>query len=690
MEATSTSISHFNLGNMPSIQDEKSTATAHDVEHHSDFRKVTTIIEGSTQLYEDGKLDFIPMPSGDPKDPLNLPQWRKILILVSLCFFGAVSLVAQQIVGSLLPVFVLVYAGLDPSILTNGGGGAAFGPPVGIPSGISSVFPPFSTGASLPSGFPTTFPASGASIPSGFPTNLPAGILIPSGLPTSLLARATFPTPVLAGVLPSGVTKARQDFSEIPSGLPTSLIPGASVLSGFPSGAKPSGIPAGAVPSGSPPSGTSSNLLDSLAGLLAMNPNAPSLAEVNRLASLPVLIVGLSNYVLVPLSIAIGRRPVICLCGLLAWTCTLWAGLSQSLNSHLAGLITLPLGIGSSYIIANLSWRWLYYILAILTAVSWVMLLAFVPETRWQRSTSEMRGASETLRPGERRPPIDAARYGARTLKTDLTFFTSLRAKDAALSFVEIVESLIFPGFMWIVLLNAVFIGASLASLQTMTTVLFAPPYNWDFKYAGYSVVLVVVATIFVYAMGSYCADKVASMITKHKGGIREPEVHLWSLIFPLFCGIFGCILFGVGGTYVYKVHWIAILSGTAFLNFAFLTVNIIGSVYCIESYPKWAGYVLLQLADSVIAASQLKVKSPLTTFTSPVLVNVAGFRNVIGFAFTYGVTDWVQARGYMGCFGIYAGCIALLCVPMPFVWKFGKRLRRRAGMLTRKTSHSM
>lgn len=199
-------------------------------------------------------------------------------------------------------------------------------------------------------------------------------------------------------------------------------------------------------------------------------------------------------------------------------------------------------------------------------------------------------GSSKNLRPGLRRPEIDPELYGRRTLKTELTFFTDLRVKDGLLSFVEIVESIIFPGVIWIVLLNAVFIGASLASSQTMTTVILAPPYNWNFKYIGYSVVSVVIATMFVYVVGSWGADKAANWVTKRKGGIRESEVHLWSLIFPLFCGIFGCILFGVGGTYVYRVHWMAILSGTAFLNFAFLTVNIIGSVYCIESYPKWAG----------------------------------------------------------------------------------------------------
>lgn len=71
---------------------------------------------------------------------------------------------------------------------------------------------------------------------------------------------------------------------------------------------------------------------------------------------------------------------------------------------------------------------------------------------------------------------------------------------------------------------------------------------------------------------------------------MREAEYHLWNLVFPLFCGVFGCLLFGVGGEYTSKVHWMAMLSAAAILIFAFLTANIIASVLCIESYPQLAG----------------------------------------------------------------------------------------------------
>jgi hypothetical protein len=38
-----------------------------DVDDHTDLEKIKTVIEGITQLYEDGKLNFIPMPTANPK-----------------------------------------------------------------------------------------------------------------------------------------------------------------------------------------------------------------------------------------------------------------------------------------------------------------------------------------------------------------------------------------------------------------------------------------------------------------------------------------------------------------------------------------------------------------------------------------------------------------------------------------------
>lgn len=79
-----------------------------------------------------------------------------------------------------------------------------------------------------------------------------------------------------------------------------------------------------------------------LAGL-----GGPPLWQVSLLASVPLLVNGLSSYLLVPLSIAIGRRPVLLLSGFLAWTGGLWASFSQGLPSHLAARCFQGFGAGA-------------------------------------------------------------------------------------------------------------------------------------------------------------------------------------------------------------------------------------------------------------------------------------------------------------------------------------------------------
>lgn len=180
-------------------------------------------VVGTTQLFEGGQLRYIPMPTPSPCDPLNLAAWRKWAAIASLSFFGALALSGEFIIGALVPVFVLEYAGIDPKILGTlhlqdlvGGGGAG------------------------------------------------------------------------------------QDTS-------VNLNPFA--------------------------------LLSSLGG--------PPVWKVALLSSLPLLMNGVASYVLVPLAIAVGRRPVLLAVGVLAWSGGLWASFSTSLDSHLAARALQGLGAGA-------------------------------------------------------------------------------------------------------------------------------------------------------------------------------------------------------------------------------------------------------------------------------------------------------------------------------------------------------
>lgn len=258
----------------------------------------TTYDQAATgELYRDGQLIRMPAPSRDPKDPMNLPLWHKIVAILCLSFFGALIASAEIILGACLPVFAIEYSpvlGYNPKILAT----------------------------------------------------LPAYKIHSNPL----------------------------------------------------------------------------SILNNLGG--------PSIFYIYLLATVPVLVIGVANLFLVPLAIAIGRRPVVLITGVVAIAGAAWAGSSQSLWSHVGarvlqgvgagsveslipfiiqditfvherntwisaafgcqGLIIIAIGFSAPYMIVNLSWRWLYHITAIAAAFFLLGCIVFLPETRWQRTRAEM------------------------------------------------------------------------------------------------------------------------------------------------------------------------------------------------------------------------------------------------------------------------------------------------------------
>lgn len=84
---------------------------------HVDTRLTTYDQANDGRLYRDGQLVRLPAPSMSPRDPLNMPFKRKLVACFFLCFFGALAASAELILGAMLPVFALQYAGIDPKYL---------------------------------------------------------------------------------------------------------------------------------------------------------------------------------------------------------------------------------------------------------------------------------------------------------------------------------------------------------------------------------------------------------------------------------------------------------------------------------------------------------------------------------------------------------------------------------------------
>jgi MFS family permease len=330
------------------------------------------------ELYRDGELILMPAPTQDPRDPLNLTTRRKIVGLTCLCLFGALAAAAELILGALLPVFALDYAGLDPKIL--------------------------------------------------------------------------------------------KPLSE-----------------------------AGGLPVGSDP-----------LKFLAELPNAPPIWKVYLLASLPVLVIGLANLVLIPMAIAIGRRPVVLVTGVIAVAGAIWAGFSTSLEMHIAarcvqavgagtveslipfiiqdmvhvhqrntwisgvfalqGILIIALGAAAPFWVYYISWRSVYFITAGSAVLFLIGTFFFMPETRWARTRSEMNGI-----------PRDESKFtvAPRTFKYDIQFITGASQWNKCYTaLLDTLYTFFYPQIFFITMLNSAMIACAFAAGYTASPALLTKPWS--------------------------------------------------------------------------------------------------------------------------------------------------------------------------------------------------------------------
>ncbi|USW55007.1 Putative major facilitator superfamily, MFS transporter superfamily [Septoria linicola] len=511
----------------------------------------TTTFENYGLLYKGGVLVKQPAPTSDPRDPMNLSLSRKLLAIFFLCFFGALASAAELILGALLPVFFLHYAGLDPALLAP--------------------------------------------------------------------------------------------MSDDGGGLPSNVDP-----------------------------------IKALASL----PGAPPIWKVQLLASLPVLIMGLSNLGLVPLAISVGRRPVLLACGIVAILGAIWAGESHSLGSHIAarcvqgigagtveslipfiiqdmvfvherntwisivfaaqGIIIIGLGIGTPYIVVDLSWRWVYFITASLAAFFLCGVFIFLPETKWHRSRAEMNGVP-------RRESIIA--HAPRTWRSDMALFSAPPEwRKGWTSFLDTIYTFFYPQIFFITCLNSAMMAGTFAAGYNVAAPLLTNPWSWSFYKLGLALIPILIGAVFVAFLTGFVADWTANWAAKARGK-RIPENRLLNLALPTICTIIGCVLFGLSGQHIGEYHWSVFLLGLGLIAFGFLGTNTVGAVYVLECYPHLAG---------------------------PALVNIASFRCLIAFVLSFRVTEWVSEFGYLDSMLIYVGIISFFTLLIPVVYKFGPAWRKR------------
>ncbi|KAF2724697.1 MFS general substrate transporter [Polychaeton citri CBS 116435] len=414
----------------------------------------------------------------------------------------------------------------------------------------------------------------------------------------------------------------------------------------------------------------------------------------------PILTLGLGNFFWVPLCTYFGKRPMFIISCFILWVCFLWGALSPTFDSLLASSIvaalagastetltagvvndiyflherankmsfyTIAISSGNTigplicgFIVDSLSWRWMKWIAFILTLVNWLVILAFCPETRYDRSADNALSSGSST-PQETITEAKTADTAAKDI--DPTQFDTVERKswvqglklwsgvprdtNLLLMYIRPLPTIAYPAVIFSFLGYAVSLAWVSAINLLNPFVLQAPPYSWSASVNGLINIPGFIGNLLGAFGGGWLVDRYSDWRSKKNGGVFRPEARLHLLVFPAVIVPAGCLAFGYG--VARQLHWTAMFFGYGMVAFGLTFVPTATMTYVSDCY-------LPVNADALLMVNAIK--------------------NIIGFGVAYGLTPWANQAGFINSFGTQAGIyVAIMALAIPLAL-FGERIR--------------
>ncbi|OAL06115.1 MFS general substrate transporter [Phaeosphaeriaceae sp. SRC1lsM3a] len=401
-----------------------------------------------------------------------------------------------------------------------------------------------------------------------------------------------------------------------------------------------------------------------------------SMTETSHLLVYPILVLGAFNFFWVPLANYFGKRPVFVFASGLLCACYVWGAMAKSFKSLLwsniiaafAGSSTEALGAAivndlyflhergqkmgiymnaisggntlgpliCGFIVSNLSWRWHKWIAVILTALNFLCVVLFVPETRYQRLENSA-GDDETMTETQdkaihtkavRRPSEESIEQAPKkTYVQGLSLWSGLPDTNLFKMFIRPFPMIAYPAVIYSFLCYSISLVIVVAVNILNPFVLQAPPYSWSPQINGLINIPGLLGNLFGAWAGGDLVDIWCKRRTKSNLGIFEPESRLYLLIIPFLLTSAGCVLFGYGVQET--LSWVSLFFGYGMISVALTAAPTITMAY---------------VSDCALPVN------------SDALLLVNGLKNVVAFGFLYGVVPWVEDAGYVNAFGTMAG----------------------------------
>jgi MFS family permease len=367
-----------------------------------------------------------------------------------------------------------------------------------------------------------------------------------------------------------------------------------------------------------------------------------TMVQTSDLVVWPVLVLGVFNFFWVPMANYLGKRPIfVFACGLLAGS-FLWGAVAASFNSLLwsgiiasfAGSSTEALGASMvndlyflhergakmgiymnfissgntlgplicSFVVTGVSWRWFKWLSFILTAINFITVLLFVPETRYFRDENHCGdGSTPSTTPSSRenmaagsdventaakeasgrptRTTTTSAETPKKPWKQELSLWSGLYPDTNLVKmFVRPIPMFVYPCVIYSFLGYAISLVLTIAINILNPFVLQAPPYNWSPMINGLINIPGFIGNVLGSYAGGWLVDVFCDWMTRRNKGVFEPENRLYACILPLLITGAGCLVFGYGVEQT--MHWTTLFFGYGMVSFSLTAVPTITMAY--------------------------------------------------------------------------------------------------------------
>ncbi|ONH70187.1 Protein HOL1 [Cyberlindnera fabianii] len=327
----------------------------------------------------------------------------------------------------------------------------------------------------------------------------------------------------------------------------------------------------------------------------------------------------------------------------------------------------------AGFITNGIGWEWVMYLCAIWGAVAFVFLFFFMEETNYtrvihpQKLLEELEGVDPISPIKSKSPNDDEKKLGtvlsnqtieerladvneafesassgnvSYTEKSTKTWIQKMSLTSGAQKRFLLPHFLLgpfkmamFPSVLWAGFLY----GSSLVWFNllnaTEATILGGAPYNFSPSMCGLAYISPTIFSVVFYFFAGYLSDWLKIRIAKSRpDGLSYPEDRLWVLLIYCFLGFLASIGWGVGA--YYEVHWMCLVVSMGVLGGLGVFGAIGGVTYCSDCYHE---------------------------LDTEGMVVVIMIRNLMSFACSYGLTDWVLNMGYKNAF-ISSACILFFC----------------------------